>query len=431
MTGKDLLPAPERLGTAIRSLLEESGDPGESFEQREAIVGMWQPTESTRSSGHGRWRWGIALAGATALLLAAGWTVVRSDTDDAGRDALALIPADASRPLDSNSAPRPSTPASDEHQEAGRAHHYSTGSDWKQAPPQAPLSFSFGAGAEAELAAGGRARLMANHGGAHHLLLETGRVRVSVADGSDGLWTVTAGPHTVEVVGTVFTVDWDPAHDGLEVEVERGEVEVQNGLENTAPSRVTAGRRLSIDRDGDKLTMTRIEEKARKRTVPALARPEWQTLFAEGRYEASLEAAERTGFRRILERGTASELDMLADAARLAKRPGRAEQVLLALRKRHPKTPAATLAAYDLGRIASDRGRHDDAQRWLRTYLDAAPRGAYARDARSRLLRTFSGPAEGGSDAPDAQRAAREYLRYHPSGPDASLARRVLGTTGG
>ena len=113
----------------------------------------------------------------------------------------------------------------------------------------------------------------------------------------------------------------------------------------------------------------------------------------------------------------------LGDTARLAGDSARAKQAYLAVRRRHPGSGAASVAALALGRIAFD---HDAsfaaAARWFETYLAEQPDGSLAREAAGRLVEA----REREGDRVAAGAAARHYLSRWPDGPHAEKARSLL-----
>jgi TolA-binding protein len=105
----------------------------------------------------------------------------------------------------------------------------------------------------------------------------------------------------------------------------------------------------------------------------------------------------------------------LADTARLSGSSGRARQALLALRQRFPGTPAASKAAFLLGRL-------DGSPRWFAAYLQEQPSGAYAPEAAGRLVVAYRDTG----DLNRARTAARQYLARYPQGAYAELARSLV-----
>jgi TolA-binding protein len=135
-----------------------------------------------------------------------------------------------------------------------------------------------------------------------------------------------------------------------------------------------------------------------------------------------MKVAEKHGFETICREATKNDLLTLAEAARYAGQPNRAEQALLALRARFVRSDDAALAAYLLGRLAAEvHTDHHSAARWFRTYLAERPTGKLAREADGRLLESLAF-----MDRATAQQAARSYLKRYPTGPHAPFARNLL-----
>jgi TolA-binding protein len=164
-------------------------------------------------------------------------------------------------------------------------------------------------------------------------------------------------------------------------------------------------------------------ERARPR--PEVRRREsWAALADAGEHAAALAEAERQGFAGLLERLDAEGLDRLAHSARLAGAGARAREALLALRRRFPRSSRAGTAAFVLARIAVDLERDAPAAiAWLGRYLEEHPDGPLAEEARGRLLRALHDEGE----LARAHAAADDYLRHHPHGSHATLARTILG----
>lgn len=122
-----------------------------------------------------------------------------------------------------------------------------------------------------------------------------------------------------------------------------------------------------------------------------------------------------------LDHETPSDADELLEQALSARSEGKldtATGVLETLRKKHPGSPQAAIAAAYLGRDAARRDQRDAARRWFEIYLQEQPNGPLAREASGQLIELTTGPEQ--------KERAREYLAQHPNGPHAPLARRVL-----
>lgn len=150
---------------------------------------------------------------------------------------------------------------------------------------------------------------------------------------------------------------------------------------------------------------------------------EWKRLAKDGPYPEAVAAARREGISGLLGSSSASDLLLLADAARLGGDVGLAKRALLELRKRFPSHSNAAVAAFSLGRLeAEQRGDQRAAIKWFRKYLASGASGALAEAARGRLLTAYMSLGEHDS----ARKAANDYLKHHPNGARATLARSLL-----
>lgn len=105
-------------------------------------------------------------------------------------------------------------------------------------------------------------------------------------------------------------------------------------------------------------------------------------------------------------------------AARGGRDPKTATDLLESLRRAHPGTSQAAIAAAYLGRDAARSGQPDAARRWFETYLQEQPSGSLEREASGQLIELTTGSEQ--------TERARTYLAHHPNGPHAPLAQRVL-----
>ena len=138
----------------------------------------------------------------------------------------------------------------------------------------------------------------------------------------------------------------------------------------------------------------------------------WAFEVASGGGAAVLAEADGHGIDRALADVDGTALAALADAARYGGRRELAVRALLAERGRFPGSAAAQTAAFQLGRLADDRGDANAALDWYRRYLGEAPRGPYAAEALGRemlTVETLSGRAA-------ARDIAAEYVRRFPYG---------------
>ena len=285
--------------------------------------------------------------------------------------------------------------------------------------------------------------------------LERGQLDLSVTPDEHRAFSVSAGPFTVDVTGTAFTVDWLPESTTLTVAVTHGHVLVRGGSLGDG-TRLSAGQRLTTTHANLTTSPTSDphaqipREPASTASEPQAApgpaepspanhsepadpgssprpppSPGWRALADDGDHTAALAAAERAGFTALLERLDAADLERLAHSARLAGAAGPAHDVLQTLRRRFPADPRAATATFLLGRVALDLA-HDKASAatWFTTYLRSDPHGQLASDARGRRLQILHDLG----DVEAARDAATDYLQQHPNGARSDLARKILGT---
>ncbi len=315
------------------------------------------------------------------------------------------------------------------------------------AATEAPVALDFSDGSQVTLRPGARARVLATTAAGARLALDSGAIDVYVRPGEGTAWAVEAGGFAVQVTGTRFDVGWDPAAERFDVGLSEGSVAVTGPLLG-AGRRVAAGERLAVDvRRGDVRFDTvglemaegapsRRQRRARRgRGAPDAAKQieaapaeipdaSWQELAADGRYGDAMAVVDHRGFAGLVAEGGAAELLTLADTARLARDWRRARVVYLELRERFAKTSQAARAAFFLGRIDFDRrSAYHEAAAWFERYLEAAPRGAFAKQALGRLIEAWSEAGEGAR----AKAAAERYLSRYPGGPHADFAKRLAG----
>jgi TolA-binding protein len=316
---------------------------------------------------------------------------------------------------------------------------------------EAPLPLRFAAGpavtAEVTLAPRAAARVAALGRRGSRLVLAGGRADVHVVPRPHARWEVQAGPFAVLVTGTRFSVGWEPGAGTFQLTMQEGAIELSGGCAGEAPRRVVAGETVTRTCPPPQAARPAAppaeEEVPPPRPAPAVRRAPppravaaagprpartdevsgWRALVAAGRYREAIAAVERQGFDSACETLPEAELLRLGSAARLADDEPRARAAFGALRRRFPGRDGAAVAAFTLGRMALERrGAFAEATRWFETYLAERPRGPLAGDARGRLVEA----AAKGGDQGRAQRHAREYLRLHPDGSYAPLARSLL-----
>jgi FecR protein len=320
------------------------------------------------------------------------------------------------------------------------------------------------------------------------LVQEQGRATYAVVHRPAASWSVAAGPYRVRVTGTRFAVMWSPESGQMLTELYEGSVIVEGphaekGVALLAGQRFRGGvgqdvvvesiPRADIDAENSVLPKAAaIEENAApesqpessaKETAPSapnldseaarsvssanpvrtkdsqpevrkeqppvedkpVAAPESLSVrLARGEARAIADEVEKEGAETFAARVSAADLVLIADAARYAQRPTLANSLLLLLRQRHPGTREAALAAFHLGR-GVDSANPTQAMTWYETYLSetsgAGPFAAEARGLKMAATRRTAGDAA-------AKPLAEVYLKLHPKGAHAQLARTILAT---
>lgn len=310
----------------------------------------------------------------------------------------------------------------------------------------------FSDGSELALGKGARARVgeLTPHGA----LVELGRGELSlnVVKAEQTAWRVQAGPYTVRVTGTSFDVRWSTQARRFELDLHHGSVVVSGPsirgtvtLEagqrlvgspekpasvsalaaNTppranAPPQTSAASATVIDVANPSASAATADDAAPERPRDTSRAAAWAHLVAQGQFEQVLDAVRRAGLQEVLTSGSLPELAALADAARYARDRDLAKRALLSERKRFPHSGAARDAAFFLGGLEDDSGRA--ALDWYERYLAESPRGAYTSQALGRRLLLYY--RQQGRDA--ATPLAHDYLERYPTGPYASVARKIL-----
>lgn len=289
-----------------------------------------------------------------------------------------------------------------------------------------------------------------------------GRVLCDVRHREDTAWTFVAGPYEARVIGTRFSMRWDPERQALALEVTEGAVEVRGP--ELDPTVVRAGRELRVEvRDpvtsvigapheepsveantaettpsvgSDTAALretTEVEGRARERPAtpsrevgePPAVTPDAETVdyrawVREGRFDDVLARADVLGWDAAVTSGEPWERIALGDAARLRGRTADARAAYLrALEAGDPSV--SSRAAFELGRLdfEADPGR---GATWFRQALTERPDGPFSREAAGRLIECESRAGHG----PAARLAAQAYLDRYPTGPHAALARSLV-----
>jgi transmembrane sensor len=280
-----------------------------------------------------------------------------------------------------------------------------------------PKLLAFGDGSEITLKPGARARIDRSDGHGASVTLEEGSLFASVVPRREARWWFHAGDYLVHVTGTAFDLSWQASE--LRIVMHEGSVAI-TGPGLPAARSVVAGESLVLPEPRSRLVPPPSPPSPPAETPLAAARtttssPEsWQARAARGDHAGAYEtvAPHLAGELSSLDAGS---LLRLATVARLSGHSDTARRVYLTLRERFPGTHGAAEAAFALGTLSSGA----EAEGWFARALAEAPDHGLAASARGRLL-------ELALQRGDAKAAAADYLRHHPNGAHAAIARDAL-----
>jgi hypothetical protein len=319
----------------------------------------------------------------------------------------------------------------------------------------------FGDGTEVVLESGARTKVAEVYPHGARILLEEGKARLHVVPLPGAKWLVDAGPYTIQVTGTVFDVAWAVPEESLDLWLREGSV-VLTGPLMTQGFVVRAGQHL-VARVRENLLLIdgQPSEDFRVRSLDVTSEPplaeasgparagaakgarpadgrgasagaaddgrslSWSKRLAAGDFEGILADANRRGLDGLLSKAPRSELGVLADAARYARRFDVARRALLSERERFAGSVQASEAAFFLGGLAeTEAAPVPSALEWYERYLAESPQGTYASQALGRKLMIVHRLR--GREA--AKPLALGYLNQYPKGPYARYAKNLLET---
>jgi transmembrane sensor len=232
-----------------------------------------------------------------------------------------------------------------------------------------------------------------NDGRSVTLLLARGSARFEVEPGGPRTWTIESGVASVEVVGTVFTVE--RGEGWARVAVEHGTVVVRGERVPERAARLTVGQSLMVGEERTAEIAPPPEQPAEviaEEPAPRRPAPDAEALMA--RADQARRAGDLRGASLLYERAAALGDD-----------------------------PSAGVAAFTLGRLELDSlHRPDRAARAFARALDLTLPPRLREDAAARLVQAHR---ESG-DAASADRAARAYLAQYPDGRHTERVREAL-----
>ncbi len=346
---------------------------------------------------------------------------------------------------------------------------------WLHGSQSRPLHLLFSEGSHVALATSSVLKVMRMDDHTLEFGLQNGQIDGDIKHRAGRRWIFLAGPYRVTVIGTRFRIWWRPRTEHLIVVVSRGAVRVDGGLSDKG-SIVTSGHRLEADAQTQTVTLSLIEKAhtsmassdltsnrhpaspprslgsipgqhiplkghnqgnsvtkerneplmtGRSATQTPVTRPvPWKQLMAKGQYRRAFEAVEKAGLSRVANSLDPWNLLRLADLARLTNRQKIARHLLVDLRRRYPRSGAASQAAFRLGRMAFHSNLHR-AIKWFRIVLAEHPGTSLQTAAKGRIMEAFWRMGK----IPEARTEAADYLKLAPQGAYATLARRILTTS--
>ncbi len=314
---------------------------------------------------------------------------------------------------------------------------------------------SFSEGSVVALADDTRMRVVAADDRGGHLAIEEGEIRADVVHRAGARWTFEAGPYSVDVRGTSFSLDWRGADGWFDLRLQTGLLEIHAPW-SPAPIALHAGQRLTLRSADHEVTIRDLDDPsalASKHDAPdapaapaageapdpaaappmppkaALGNPNaprqhrtsWSERMASGDLQSIIDDAVEHGVEATVMERTSEELAILEATARYRKRPDIARRALLAQRARFAGTPRAREAAFLLGRMV-ESADGPDALTWYERYRSEDPDGAFVAEATGRDMivthRIFG--------VSRARPMAETYLKRWPTGAYSDLARSIL-----
>jgi len=327
------------------------------------------------------------------------------------------------------------------------------GEGYIRARPGEHPRVSFSEGSVVALADDTRMRVVAadEHGG--HLAIEEGEIRADIVHRAGARWTFEAGPCSVDVRGTSFSLDWRGAEGFFDLRLQTGLLDIHTPW-SPAPIALHGGQRLTVRSADHEVTIRDLDDHSapaqrldaptdpasREGLDPSAALPvppkvalgnpnvsprphkaSWSERMASGDLQSIVDDAVEHGVEATVMERTSEELAVLEATARYRKRPDIARRALLAQRARFAGSARAKEAAFLLGRMV-ETADGPDALGWYERYLSEDPDGAFAAEAMGRDMivthRLFG--------VGRARPLAETYLKRWPTGAYSELARSIL-----
>jgi hypothetical protein len=307
-----------------------------------------------------------------------------------------------------------------------------------------PLVLRFGDGSVVELAPGTHARIEStdNHGA--RVLIERGQAEIHVVHRPQTSWRFSAGPYTVDVKGTAFSLAWDATrfnlamhngrvllhgphcnegisvahHDRVQADVRAQTLTLSPPLENVAIAQHAAESATAIP-----TPQIPIPIQTASRVPTASSRRHTHTELPENSL-VSVQTIPLESPTPTVPPDDAAHALRACDDERLAGHFREAHALLIDLRRRFPHTEEASRAAFTLGVLSLDAlSTPALAVRWFDRYLSESPDGSLSHEALGRLAQAL----EAAGDPVRAREVAQRYLTVDANGPFAPFARSLVG----
>jgi hypothetical protein len=275
--------------------------------------------------------------------------------------------------------------------------------------------------------------------------LERGMIHAAIEHRSDTRWTMLAGPFRIFVIGTKFSLSWDPSGRQLNLSLTEGAVQLQGPL--VGSQRVSSSQSVRVDLETQTVQWSGADAGAVVASSepgggePAVEPPSSADPVERPRPDPAPRPSLRPGD--SIARGsgsraplrtqparpeseaveTASSLLTRAEQARLDGDAARARALYLSVDRLFPTSREASTAIFLLARLRADvdrdwRGAAEDFSR----YLSVAPDGPFAEAAAGRRIEALLRAG----DFVGARQRSTEYLQRYAVGAHRSLAERVV-----
>ena len=253
-----------------------------------------------------------------------------------------------------------------------------------------------------------------------------GSVACDIVPRRDRQFSVVAANVRVQVTGTQFSVSYNPESGNVEVEVQRGSVNVTTANSAAQERHLGAGEHWSV-RGGtpNQADAPSVSAESTAATPSAIGSSA-QTALDDA---VSAPESARPGDTTAPVPQELPSAHALMDQGNRARRAGDARgaaNAYQALLTRFPRDPRAGLAAFELGRLRM--GPLGDAQGAVRAFQSAvalSPGATIKEDSMAHLVEAYA--VSGQSAQCTAARDA--YLKGYPNGVHASAVRRQCGGT--